>query len=513
VLLGSVVALTLLIACANLANLMLARQLLIESLILATGGGAAGLYVATITLRLIARFQLPGGIDVENLPLDLNRTALLFTLGISTLTGMLFGIAPAWRAGRQDVMASLRTDTRTASGPSRLRSALVAAQVALSLVLLAGTGLFLRSLANVLDTHLGFRTEGVATATVNLGTARYDAARAKAFYDEALGRVRTVPGVTAAAWTNVIPITGLRMFTPDIEGYTKQGAQDSTTFYNAAVGPEYFQAAGTRLVSGRAFTADDTAAAPHVAIVNQEAVRRFWRDRDPLQGRLRLRLPRQQGEDILQVVGVVENTTVRELNEQVKPHVYLPFAQSERGAPLDAVHLLVRANGDPAPLLPQIQARLRSVDPAAPVLTLATFEWQIRQLVMPQRMGATLFGVFAGLALLLAAVGIYGVASYVTALRAREIGIRIALGADRTRIRALVLRQGASPIAAGIAAGLVLAVLGGRLTQVFLRGVTSRDPLTYAAVVAVLGAVALSATWLPARRAAALDPIRALRQD
>jgi ABC-type antimicrobial peptide transport system permease subunit len=201
------------------------------------------------------------------------------------------------------------------------------------------------------------------------------------------------------------------------------------------------------------------------------------------------------------------------LDERPKPYVYVPFAQSEGGAPLDAVHLFVRTNGDPAPLLPQIQAQLRSVDPAAPVLTLATFEWQTRQLVMPQRMGATLFGVFAGLALLLAAVGIYGVASYVAALRTREIGIRIALGADRNRIRGLVLRQGAAPVAIGIGAGLGLALAASRLTAAFLRGVTPHDPLTYAAVAVLLIGIGLLATWLPARRAAGLDPVHALRVE
>jgi putative ABC transport system permease protein len=530
VLLGAVVALTLLIGCANLANLLLsraaarrreigvrmaigagrgriARQLLIESLVLSGIGGVAGLYVASTVLRLLGRFQLPGGIEIEGLGLELNAAALMFTAAVVAVTGLLFGLAPAWRAARTDVLQSLRDDSRATSARSGLRSTLVAAQVALSLVLLAGTGLFLRSLVQSLRVPLGFRVEGVATASVNLGVARYDGPRAKAFYDDALARVKRLPGVTAASWSTLVPILGARMFTATVDGY-KPAPDEEVRFYNAAVGPEYFQAAGTRLLRGRAFTDADATGAPLVGIVNDAAARKYWAGRDPVGGRI------AADKDVwIQIVGVAEDAKVEELDEDPIPYVYLPFAQERGGGPLNPSHLFVRSDRDVDTLLGPIGEQLRAIDRNAPVYAVSPFAWRVRQLVMPQRMGMTLFAVFSALALTLAAIGIYGVASYVAALRTRELGIRIALGADRARIRALVLRQGAIPIAAGVASGLVIAAIGSRFAAAFLRGVPPRDPLTFTVVAALLAAIALVATWIPARRAAKLDPIKALRTD
>jgi putative ABC transport system permease protein len=285
-------------------------------------------------------------------------------------------------------------------------------------------------------------------------------------------------------------------------------------FDNAAVGPEYFQAAGTRLLRGRVFTATDSASAPLVGIVNETAARTYWGGRDPLQGRLAVDRPDLgTAEQWIQVIGVVEDAKVHDLDEEPIPYVYLPFAQERGGGSINAVHLFVRTDGDADALLGPISEQLSAIDRDAPVYDVSTFAWRVRRLVMPQRMGVTLLGVFSALALTLAAIGIYGVASYVTALRTRELGIRIALGADRARIQALVLRQGSVPVAAGIAGGLIIAAAGSRVAAAFLRGVPARDPVTYAAVAALLAAVALIATWIPARRAARLDPIRALRQD
>jgi predicted permease len=296
-LLAAVVVITLLIGCANLANLQLARgaarrreiavrmaigagrariarQFLIESLVLALLGGAIGLYVADMALQLIARFQLPGGIEIAGLALALNRSALLFTALVACGTGVLFGVIPAWRAARSDALGSIREEGRATSGRSRLRSTLVAAQVALSLVLLVGTGLFLRSLAHSLRVPLGFSTEGAATATVNLGIARYDMPRARVFYDQVLGRVRRLPGVTAAAWTTILPLNGDMIMMIGVEGY--QTAPDETIkFHVASVSPDYFQAAGTRLLRGRAFGDGDSAASPAVGIINETAARKY----------------------------------------------------------------------------------------------------------------------------------------------------------------------------------------------------------------------------------------------
>ena len=528
-LLAAVVAITLLIGCANLANLQLARgasrrreiavrmaigagrgriarQLLVESLLLALLGGGLGLYVASMAMQLIARFQLPGGIEIAGLALGVNRSALLFTALVACGTGVLFGLAPAWRAARGDALGAIREEGRATSARSRLRSSLVAAQVALSLVLLVGTGLFLRSLVHSLRVPLGFSTERAATATVNLGIARYDGVRAAVFYDQVLTRVRRLPGVTAAAWTTILPLNGDMIMMTGVEGYRKAPGE-TIKFHQASVSADYFQAAGTRLLRGRAFGDSDSATSAPVGVVNETAARKYWQGRDPLQGRLV-----DDGQSI-QIVGVVEDTKVESLDETPEPFVYRPLAQPAGPFGLSSSVLVVRTAGDVQPVLASLRGEIHAIDPVVPVSNVNTFAWQVRALVMPQRMGATLFGVFALLALTLASIGIYGVASYVAQLRTREIGIRIALGADRARIRSLVLRQGAIPIGTGIVAGLVLAIVGSRLAGSFLRGVSARDPLTYALVATTLGTIAFVATWIPARRAADVDPIRALRQD
>jgi len=384
----------------------------------------------------------------------------------------------------------------------------VAIQVALSLVLLAGTGLFLRSLADAVRVPLGFRPEGVATASVALGAAKgFDAARAQRFFEQSLLRARQLPGVTAAAWTTVLPINGSMVGEITIDGYDRRPGED-THCYMSEIGPDYFNAAGTRLLRGRGFTPADRPGAPLVAVINETAARRFWQGRDPLQGRVKL-----DEVNYIQIVGVVEDTKVNALDEPAMPFLYLPFGQTPGPFGLMRASLLVRTSGDVHALVPQLRDELRAADADAPISSLNTFEWQVRKLVMPQRMGVTLFALFSALALTLASVGIYGVASYVAALRTRELGIRIALGADRTSIRALVLRQGAVPIASGIAAGLVAAGLASRGAVAFLRGVPPRDPMTYAVVAVLLAGIAFLATWIPARRASRLDPVQALRHD
>jgi predicted permease len=529
-LLGAVVALTLFIGCANLANLLLsraaarrreigvrmaigagrvriARQLLIESLVLSAIGGAAGLYVASLGIQLLGRFQLPGGIEVAGLGLELNGPILAFAALITVATGIVFGLAPAWRAMRSDVLATLRDDSRATSARSGLRSALVGIQVALSAVLLIGAGLFLRSLVQALDTPLGFRIEGVATASVNLGVARYDVARARAFYADAIARARQLPGVTAAAWTAVIPSVGGRLFTTTVEGYQTRPAEE-IRFYYSSVGSEYFEAVGTRLVRGRPFTDADGPSAPQVGIINEAAAKKYWAGRDPLAGGII-----GDGKAAVQIVGIAEDTKIDAAGDEAVPFIYLPFTQDEQGGTRSTAHLLVRTADGVQRLLAPLGEQLRAIDHGAPVFDVSSLAWRLRGLVMPQRMGTTLFALFGTVAITLAAIGIYGVASYVTKLRTKELGIRVALGADRRRIRALVLRQGSIPVAVGLVTGLAIAAIASRAATAFLRGVPPRDPLTYAAVALLLSAIALVATWIPARRAARLDPIRALRQE
>ena len=256
------------------------------------------------------------------------------------------------------------------------------------------------------------------------------------------------------------------------------------------------------------FTRDDKTGSPLVGIVNETAARRFWSGRDPLAGHLTT-----DDNNPVAIVGVVEDTKIRSLDEKAEPFLYTPFAQPTGPFTMDHGTLLVRTSGDVRAVETAVRDQLRATDPAAPLSPVMTFAWQVRTLVMPQRMGASFFGAFALLALTLASIGIYGVASYVATLRTREIGIRIALGADGTRIRGLVLRQGSVPIAAGIVAGLIAAAFASRLAVAFLRGISPRAPMTYAAVSIVLAVIAVIATWIPARRAARVNPVQALRAE
>jgi predicted permease len=531
ILLVGVVALTLLIGCANLANLLLARaaarhreigvrialgatrgrligQLASETFVLAILGGAAGLLVAHLTLQLLSSYQLPGGIDIANLGLALDATTVLATAALTLLTGVLFGLAPAWSASGGDLLQSLR-GAGGGSPKSRLRASLVAGQVALSLVLLAGTGLFLRSLGHALNTPLGFVPDRVATASVNLGLSGYTPSRATEFYATALELISAIPGVSSAAWSSLIPTNGSMMATVQVEGYIPRPGEEARVLLSQ-VGPQYFRTVDTRIVRGRAFEAADSPSAPRVAIVSEAAARMYWEvGREAIGGRLKM-----DGGDWVTVVGVAENSTISELGERAFPFVYFPFDQDIGfGSLLGPAHLIVGTADDPAAALPAIRDRLHVLDPRVPIFDLQPLSFHIRELVMPQRMGAALFTLFSVLALSLATIGIYGVASYVAGLRRREIGIRIALGANRRAIGRLLVSEASTPVVAGLSIGIALALWGARFATAFVYEVSPWDPLTFSGVTLLLGLLALVASYIPARRAARMDPIVALRQD
>jgi putative ABC transport system permease protein len=407
-------------------------------------------------------------------------------------------------------MVTLRRPSGAAGAPVRLRGTLVAAQVAISVVLLAGSGLFLRSLVHALAIPTGFDPRGVVTASINPGLVRYDTPRVRSFQQDALERMRAVPGVTAAAWTNIMPINGLMVNVVEIEGY-EFNEQRSPEFFVSHVTADYFAAAGTRILSGRAFTSADTAGTTPVAIVSQAAANRFWPNRSPIGAQMRPGGAREWRT----IVGVVEDVTVERLGEDRASYVFYPFDQSSGGlrGSSDPAHLLVRTSRDPREMLSTVSTHLRSIDPQMPVYDVMPFSEHVRELVMPQQMGATLLAGFSLLALSLAAVGIYGVASYVAQLRTRELGIRVALGANAAAVRRTILRHGVTPALAGILLGLALAAWVSQFARAFLYDVSAADPLTFAAVGALLLAVAVAATWFPARRAAQLDPMSALRDS
>ena len=530
-LLCAVVAFTLLVGCSNLANLLLARTTarrretgvrlalgatrgrvlqyaFAESLLLSVIGGVAALAVSYGMLALLRTYELPGGLPIGRMALDLDGRALAATAALSLVTGLLFGAAPAWRASRTDVLGSLREQTRSVTSRSFARHALLAVQVALSVVLLCGSGLFSRALVAALDTSPGFDPRGVVTASVNLGLAGYDAGAAPAFYRAALERVKAIPEIENVAWTNMLPSRGLFRGVAEVEGYVA-APNERPTVYGAHVGPEYFRGIGTAIRQGRAFAETDHATAPRVGIVSEVTAAKYWPGRSPMGQRFRM------FDEWITVVGVAEPTVIIELGEARLPQVYLPFDQwqtGRMGIALDTAHLVIRTSAPFDRVMPLVRDRLRSIDPEVPLYDLGSFETRVASLVMPQRMGAALFTLFGALTLALAIVGIYGVASYVAAMRTREIGVRIALGATMAEVRRMIVTEGARPILAGIAGGLAVALAASRTVESFLHGISRFDPLTFVTVPIALAAIALAATYIPARRASRIAPIDALRE-
>ena len=527
-----VVGLTLLIGCANLANLLLARSaarrveigvrlalgatrgrivrlLLAESVLLAVAGGIAGIGVAALTLRLLTTYELPGGMAIENLRLDLDGVALAVTLGLSVVTGLVFGALPAWRAATTDVLVSLRHQSRSTTSRSAARGILLGTQVALSLVLLSGTGLFARSLMSALASPLGLTVDKLVSASVNVGLARYDEGRANQYYAAALERVRSLPQVESAAWAGMVPTRGSWVNTMKIEGYSEPSGDEVTERMSHA-GPAYFRTVGTRVLAGREFSDSDTAASPRVAVINDAMARKYWAGRNPIGGRL------EMGNAWRTVVGVVENTVAEQIQEEPAPFVYLAFNQDLSGKEsiaTDPAHLLVRARDNGEALIPLVREQLQAIDPVLPVYDVELFEERVRDLLMPQRMGVALFTLFSALAVALATIGIYGVASYVAASRTREIGVRVALGATTGAVRRMILLQSIRPVIIGIAAGLALATYSSRAAKAFLMDISPFDPLTFSAVTILLAVIALVASYLPARRASRIEPVVALRTE
>ena len=531
-LLCGVVALTLLVGCSNLANLLLARatarrrdtgvrlalgatrgrvlqHALAESLLLAALGGIGALAVATGMLALLATYELPGGLPIGPIALDIDRRALAATGALSLATGVLFGAVPAWRASRTDVLGSLREQARVTTSRSLGRKTLLAIQVALSVVLLCGSGLFARALMAALETSPGFDPRGVIAASVNLGLAGYEAGAAPAFYSTALERVKAIPDVESAAWTNMLPSRGLFRGVAEVEGYTPSPG-DPAYVYGSHVSADYFKTIGTRIARGRAFTGGDDAAASKAGIVSEVFAAKYWPGRSPLGRRFRM------FDEWITVIGVAEPTVLTDLSDERLPQVYLPMNQwltGRMGIALDTAHLVVQTSAPLDRVMPLVRDRLRSIDANVPLYDLGSFESRVSSLVMPQRMGAALFTLFGALALALAVVGIYGVASYVALMRTREIGVRIALGATASSVRRLIVTEGARPIVIGIVGGLAVALAASRAVESFLFGINRFDPLTFATVPSALALIALAATYIPARRASRIAPVDALRDN
>ncbi|HEY4219117.1 MAG TPA: ABC transporter permease [Gemmatimonadaceae bacterium] len=529
VVLASVAALVLLIACVNVANLLLARmvrrraeialrialgaersrvirQLVTESVVLGAASSAAAIGLAAATLRVLRSGTFPGGISLAATGLSLDGAALGFSLGVTMLTVMLFGVVPAFYTARSGERAALSDRSGAGSqSSSRLRDALLVVQVALSLVLLIGAGLFARGLQRALTIDLGFQPEHIATAAVNTGLVRYDTARAIAYLQDARSKIAALPGVSNVAWTVTLPISDHNSLGALIEGVTPPKGQTRDGVTVDIVSPGYIAALGGRMTRGRDIAESDRQLAPHVAVVNETFARKYWPNEDPIGKRIII-------EDTMTVVGVAHDIKVEQLEEPPTPVVYQSLWQQPRWA-LDGIHVVARTHGDPELLLPTIDRALRSVGSDVPVFALRSFGDQLDEILLPQRLGVQIIGAFSLLALIVAGVGMYGVVAYMVGQRTREIGVRIALGAPSRSVLGMVLTHNLRRVTLGIVLGLIVGALGTRALQAFLFGLSAHDAVTYAATSLILFTVGAVAAFVPAWRATKVSPLMALRSD
>ncbi|HSB12452.1 MAG TPA: ABC transporter permease [Blastocatellia bacterium] len=526
----------LLIACANVANLQLTRsaarqkeiavrlalgasgwrvmrQLLTEGVLLAVVGGAAGLMLAIWGSNLLLA-AVPQDLLPRVVAINIDRRVMAFALLAAVGTGLLFGLAPAWQSRNVDVNATLKEQAgRGGSARGKLRSALVVVEVALSLVLLVGAGLLARTFANLLGVEPGFDPHGVLTCQIELNGERYDTtAEASAFYRDALERISSIPGVEAAAVVNKLPLDW--QFNMPVVFPDDPDKLQSVQF--RMITPDYFNAMKIVLKQGRVFTEADNAAGAPVAIINEAFARRFFDGKDPLTRQLSV--GRGTNDPVRQVVGVVSDTKQLGLDRPALPTVFEPIPQMPDKLmaivrAFTAAHFTVRASVSPLVLSEAIKREIAGLDPTLPLSEIRSMDEIAGQSVASQRFNMLLLGLFAGLGLLLAAVGIYGVAAYVVELRTSEIGLRIALGARNADVLRLVLRHGLALVSVGVAVGLLASFALTRLMKSLLFGVSAIDPLTFAVVSLVLAGVALGACFVPARRATRVDPMVALRSE
>ena len=527
--LAGVVALVLLIACANVANLQLAqatvrrreiavraalgagrrrmmRQFLLESLLLALTGGVAGALLAlwlTDALAASASATIPrlGTVEVD-------LAALGFTLLLSVSAGLLFGMAPAMQAARVDLHEALKQGARGVSGGTRTRSILVAGQVALALVLLVGAGLLLKSFARLQRVDLGFDPDQVVTARVTLPETRYaDSARQAAFFQTLLARLDALPGVRVAGAINWLPLSGLRSATNFWFGARPIPTDaEQPTADISVVDPNYFRAMGITLRSGRGITPTDDANHPKAVVVSE----RFVRDYFPGQSSLGQQIFMPWGDTLVAtIVGVVGDVKHAGVDSLAQPTIYWSMAQF----PWSGMHLVVRAWGDLRPVAAALPGAVHALDPELAVADLRPLESYLGDALARHRFSMTLLAGFAGLALVLTAVGLYGVIAYTVVQRTREFGIQLALGASQARVLREVLRRGLMLVGVGVLAGVIGAVAFSRVLGALLYEVSATDPAVFAGIVALLAVVGAVASYAPARRATRVDPAVALRAE
>jgi putative ABC transport system permease protein len=533
-LLGAI-GVVLLLMCANIANLLLSRaearrremalrqalgagrvrlvtQTLTESLVLALGGTVAGLAVAYYGTRLLVHLAPQNLPRLEQTTVD--AQVIGFMLLVTGCVGILFGLAPAWWGSYVNVQVALKEGGTRVSGSAvgnRIRQGLVVTQLALAVMLFVAAGLLVRSFLRVTSVDLGFRVPQLLTAIVNLPPARYgDPAQQVAFFDGALQRVKTLPGVVSAAVSDSIPLTGIN----DQGGFAVEGFPDPPPGVSGPhgnrphVSDKYFETMGVRLIEGRLFDARDRHDSLPVAVVSDLAARLYWPGVSPLGKRVATEWD-DNGPVWRQIVGIVQATRHFGLEEPQKAEVYLPYQQG----PLPFMMLVVRTHGDPATVIPSIREQIAALDPDQAAFAFQTMDSLVADAGARRRFQTALVTAFALLALLLAAIGVYGVMSHMVTERSREIGVRLALGARSEDIVRMVLRNGIRLAVPGVAVGLAGAVALSGVLASFLFGVSSLDPTIYLSVAALLSLVAMLAAYLPGRSAARLDPLAVLREE
>jgi predicted permease len=529
----AIVALVLLIACSNVANLLIARatarqkeiavrlalgagrrrlitQLLEESVLLSAAGGAAGLGLAVLMDKALIGF-LPVGVTAVTLTATPDPQVLAFTLAVSVLTGLIFGLAPAIQSTRPELAGTLKDQAGAVVGGTSvmLRKSLVVAQVALSLLLLIGAGLFVQSLKNLKGVNPGFQTENLLSFAVNPLLNGYKDERCLQFYRQLSDRLNTLPGVTSAALA-IMPVLDGNEWdsTVTVEGYsTKQG--EAVDPHMQFVSPGFFDTMGIAVLLGRDFSIRDEKGAPKVGIVNERFAKRYFGGANPIGRHI------GQGGDPgvkldIEIVGVVKDTRYESMRDEVPYEFYLPYRQMNF---VQGMTAYLRAKGDPAGLFPTLRQVVREVDSNVPVYRMRTLEQQVDKSLVTERMLAMLATVFGCLATVLAAVGLYGVMAYMVVRRTREIGIRMALGASGGRVIWLVMREVMLLAAIGVTLGLPAAWGLTRLVQTQLFGIDPADIPTMALAAFSIASVALLSGYLPARRAIGIDPMRALRWE
>ncbi len=528
------VGFVLIIACANLANLMLARattrhrelavrlalgaarsriarQLLTESLLLGLAGAAAGLVLAHVGLQF-ADALIPAQFTMLNLQAGVNGRVLAWTSVMGILAGLLVALLPAIQATRTDPHDSLKSDGRAGHGRSgvRMRSALIVAEIALSVVLLLGAGLLLRSVMKMQGAELGFEPHGVATMRLTLPQQKYPSGEAiTVFFEDLIRRTQAIPGVTAAATVSQFPPMEFFSSRIEIAGADASGATLPTA--NTTIASRgYFQAVQIPLLRGRLFAESDAPGGPAQVLINSTFASRYLTGKDPIGARMRI-IARGGPGPWAEIIGVVGDARNNGAAAVVRPEAYIAMEQGRDA--WNQLFLIVRSTQDASTLIPAVRAAVASIDPEQPVYNIQTMEEAIAQSAFQQRISAMLLGIFAATALVLAAVGIYGVMSYSVSARTQEIGVRMAIGAERSDVLRLVLLQVFRLVAIGLVIGIGLLMAAGKAISGLLYGVTPSDPVTIGMVTLTLGAVALVAGWVPARRASRVNPIQALRYE